>query len=291
MKIFCKLFSGWLLLTAILLPGAELPDPAFRLGNRDFSRAEAILLAGGESDPERARALIQNNFAAAATIVVCSRSGIELSAESTQKTLQESLLLMSPEARKKFLQQLSDNDISPEEWQLRQARRLENQLNDAVRRWYVKNYAARRRISQEHIQAWYYRNMNIFRRTEVKSDFIWVFAPQDTARLEQALAALRQGAAPDAVRKEFALPVNIADLLEDLQKNSRRRTPAAPGYEIIKSERCLYLLKADALQHFYLPLDEKLQLAIGNALYDALAKATLAEVLKKEFPHGGIKFY
>ena len=181
--------------------------------------------------------------------------------------------------------------MTPELWLKRESAKLENQLNEAVRRWYMKNYAQQVKIDQRHIQDYYYRNMRIFRRLEVKSEQIIVFNAADSGKLQQALSALQQGEAIESVRRRCGLPIDLADLLKDLQQSVNTRTRIAPGYEVIKSSKYIYLLCGNALRQFYLPLDDKLQSAIGNALYDALAKATLAEVLKKEFPAGGVRFY
>ena len=50
-------------------------------------------------------------------------------------------------------------------------------------------------------------------------------------------------------------------------------------------------MRSDARTHIYIELDENLQRAIGDALYDALAKAILSETLKRDFSPEQLRFY
>lgn len=260
----------------------------FRLAGRDFTRAEAEFLANGKSDLVSA---VQANYAAAAAIVLCSRENIGLSAEHTRRTLAQTLLLMPPAAKSKFLSGLQSQNLTVDQWLDREKMRLDNQLNDALRRWYIKLNGSTSPITHGHIRSWYYRNMDIFRRINLDMDQLWVFAPGGETALRQAQAELLQGVPAQTVRKKYALTVAMEPVLEELHSSSVRREKLENNFVKITTAQYLILLRSNGISYTYIPLDETLQQAIGNALYDALAKAYLAEVMKKEFAGHSIVFY
>lgn len=260
----------------------------FHLAGRDFTRAEAELLANGKSDLASA---VQANYAAAAAIVLCGRENIGLSTEHTRRTLEQTLLLMPPEAKSKFISVLQSQNLTVEQWLDREKVRLENQLNDALRRWYIKRNGSTSPITREHIRSWYYRNMDIFRRINLDPEQLWVFAPGSETALRQAQAALLQGIPAQTVRKKYALNLAMDPVLDELHCSSVHREKLENNFIKIVTANYLILLRGNGISYTYIPLDEALQQAIGNALYDALAKAYLTEVMKKEFAGQAIVFY
>lgn len=288
---FCRAIFLVLLLVGSWAAAAETPDKNtrfFHLAGRDFTRREAEFIAGNQDDLVSA---VQANYASAAAIVLCTRAGIELSPEHTRQTLERSLLLMMPEVKNKFLEELRAGNLTLEQWLDREKLRLANQLTDALRRWYIKLNGETSPIRYEHIRSWYFRNMDIFRRIKLDMSQVWVFARGDTTALQQAHAALQQGMLAAAVRKKYALDINEDTVLNDLHQSKTQRKKLGGGFWEVAGDKYLLLIRQDGLSYTYLLLDDTLQQAVGNALYDALAKAYLVEVMKKEFANKEIKFY
>ena len=73
--------------------------------------------------------------------------------------------------------------------------------------------------------------------------------------------------------------------------NAENRTAIDRDWTVINSGAYRLLLAKKALSYTYIALDEKLSQVISNVLYDALARARLAETLKKEFAEEKIVFY
>ncbi len=290
----CFFFRGLLLVWLLGIASADAAESAdkntryFHLAGRDFTRSEAEFIAGKHSDLVSA---VQANYAAAAAIVLCDRAGIKLSAEHTRQTLERSLLLMLPEAKSKFLESLKSGNLTLEQWLDREKLHFANQLTDALRRWYIKLHGESSPIRSEHIQSWYFRNMDIFRRIKLDMSQVWGFAPGDRSGLRQACGALQQGMPAAAVRQKYALNVNEDAVLEDLHRSKFQRKKLGSDFWEVAGDKYLLLIRRSGLSCTYLPLDDTLQQAVGNALYDALAKAYLAEVMKKEFADKEIKFY
>jgi len=260
----------------------------FRLAEKDFTLAEARLIAGNNRDLKSA---VQANLAAAAAIVLCERSQIKLSREKTRQTLQDSLLLMTPEAREDFQQKLQQNKLSLEQWLDQESGKLGNMLNEAVRRWYIHVYGSNSEITEQHIRNWYFRHQNIFRRLKLDPEYILAFSARDEEKFIQALAALRQGMDFDAARKTFAFALNTEAMDKAFHEANISRTVLDENFLAVKTRQYRFLLKKSAVKRIYLPLDEQLKQAIGNALFDALARARLAETLKKEFSNAVMEFY
>lgn len=288
-KLFFIIFSGvaaW----AVSAGSAALPDPFFKFAERDFSLAEAQLIAPGRKDLQSLRSAITAKLPAAAAVTLCSRSGIRLSQEKTLQALLDSLLLMTDAERRLFSQKLTESGLTREKWLQQESARFENQLNEALRRWF-RQLNNSRQVSEIQIRDYYYRNLHIFRRTRLNEHKVWVFDPDSNQTARQAFAELMQGAAPDAVRRKYARKLPSKQWIDDLQLHYSSRSSLNEKYLLVKGAQQLYLLEKDALKDFYLPLDERLATAIGNALYDALAKAYLAEVLKKDFSARDLVFY
>ena len=275
-----------LLLTGMLAAASE--KYFFNLAGRDFTKAEAIKLAGNRSDLQNA---LRENIAAALAVVLCSRENIELSRERTRDFLQDSLKLMPPESRKNFQAMLLRENITCSNWLDRDAEKLDNQLSEAVVKWYIKRYGKASPIDPEYIRSWYYRNMDIFRRIRLDLNKVWAFKLADTEKMQKALAALRQALPPETVRKNFALAMKEADILEELHSGNIRRTTLDDDYRLFTGSKHLFLAAGDAVTYTALVLDDDLKNAISNALYEALAKARLSETLKKEFKDLQIIFY
>ena len=258
----------------------------FKLSERNFTLQEAHFLTGETPDIKSA---VQANFATMATIVLCERSGVTLSAPETRRSLSDALLLMSDRHRKQFEADLQKKSLTLQQWLDYEATRPVNQLQDAVRRWYVKKYGDENPIRTEHIRNWYHRHQNIFRRTRVNPEWVWVFDRNDD-KLELALSALRQGMAAQTARSLYALPTD-AEKVADLLHRADNRTVVDRDWTVINSGSFRLLLGPKALTYTYIALDEKLSQVIGNVLYDALARARLAETLKKDFADEKIVFY
>lgn len=261
---------------------------AFHLAGRDFTHAEAAKLAGSEGDLQTA---VRKNFAAAATIVLCSRENIELSAGQTRMFLQKSLMLMPLEAQKQFNAMLLRSNLTRDSWLDREKEKIANQLSEAVVRWYIKVFGSSSPITPEHIQNWYYRNMDIFRRIKLDPARVWAFKLADREKIQQAMAALRQAVPPEVVRKKFAEPLTAEAIAEELHSEDIKRSAIDDRYWLLTGSKHCFLITTDAVTHTALPLDDALKSAIGNALHEALAKARLAETLKKEFNGKKIVFY
>ena len=272
-----------------LVKAADLvQDKFFHLAGRDFSRAEAELF---QQPGKTLRESIRENYAAAATIVLCSRSGIELSPRLTREKLQTLLLLMNENNRREFEQLLGEHNITSSQWLDQQSKVLKNQVNEAVYRWYTKVYGSLDPVQFEHIRAWYYRHQDIFRRIKLDPQQLWAFRAGQKDKMLQALSALKQGMPPENVRKNHALKLDEKTLAQELHSYGTHRSYPDADYIAVSGKNYLILMHKSAVSHTYLPLDETLQKAIGNALGDALAKARLAETLKKEFAGKEIIFY
>lgn len=260
----------------------------FSFDNRVFSRAEAEMIAGKSGDLKKA---VTDNRIAVAIMVLCEHSGVKLSQSETRRSLQESFMLMPQERRNLLTTQLEKENLTFDQWLDRESGKFTNQLNDAVRRWYMKNYGSAREITSEHIRNWYYRNQNIFRRIRIDPDGIWAFAADDNDSLQQAFAALRQGMMPCEVRRKYALTLSEKEIANALHSAGSGRQMLTDGYIRVTGGKYQFLLKKDAVAAVYVNLDGDLEKAIGNALYDALAKARL-ELLLKEYLQGKtINFY
>ena len=283
-KIFYIVFALLLFFPAAVLSGDE--KPFFQLAGRTFTLREARIITQNAEDVKTA---VQANYAAAAAIVLCERAGVKLSFDETRRSLSDTLQLMSDKAKKQFDADLKKSNLTRAQWLDREAARLVNQMQDAVRRWYIKLYGAENPVTTEHIRSWYYRHQNIFRRTRVNPDWVWVFA-QSNDQLELALSALRQGMNAQAVRTTYAAAAD-ADKIAELLHNGENRTRIDKDYTVVNSGKYRLLLSSKALSHTYVPLDEKLSQVIREVLYDALAKARLAETMKKEFANQQITFY
>ena len=260
----------------------------FNLAGRDFTRAEAVKIANGKSDIKSA---VQENFAAAAAIVLCSNENIELSQTGTRDFLANSLLLMPVAAKKDFQTMLLQENLTISSWLDREQEKLNNQLSEAVMRWYIKRYGKTSPISDEHVQNWYYRNLDIFRRIKLDPEKVWAFKLADHTKVNQALAALQQAVPPETVRKKFAEKISTEAMLEELHAGNIRRTRLNDDYWLLTGSKHLFLTGKSAATYTALPLDETLKNAIRNALHEAVAKARLAETLKAEFGNRKIIFY
>lgn len=270
----------------------ELADPAFELDGRKFSRTEALLLSGGSAgSTEQIRERIRQNYPTAAAMVLCERSGIKLSPEHTRLSLENARLTMPPARQRMFEEALKNEKLTLDSWLERESSKLTNQINDAVRRWYIKKYGNRQEITDRHIQNWYYRNQHIFRRTRLAAEEILIFDRERKNNWAPAWEMLKQGVPTTAARKQYANDTPPEDILEELQQYKTRRKILDDTWMLIDGSQHTFLLKKSALQQTYLPLDEELTQAIGNVLYDALAKARLAETLKTEFAGKNIIFY
>ena len=270
---------------------AGLPDPAFRLGGRDFSRDEARMLAGKHAQEKDWRPAIQANIMAAGTIVLCHRSGIELSKEKTAESLQYSLLIMPPEQRRKLDSQLQKEQRSEQDFIDQEAQKLTNQLNEALRRWYRKVSDGKSEIKPEHIQNWYFRNQDIFRRVKLKKDQLLIFTGEQKKQLQLVLDSLNQGMTLAAVKRAFALDAAAEKYQDELYNNVTKRQLRSDGYYQLDTENYTFLIPHDALEVYYVELNETLFRAIRDALFDALAKAHLAEALQQELANSEIEFY
>lgn len=286
-----------LLLAAVLLLQlypATAQDKFCHLAGRDFSRSEiAFITSMPGVDSVKLKQGAQAAFPALASIVLCERSGVKLSPAAARKNLENSLLLMKDDERRSFEQMLKKRSWSAMEWLDKEAEKFTSQLNDAVRRWYLKNYAAKDEIKFEHIQAWYYRHGDIFRRLRVNPEKLWCFTRNNDGekKFHQALAALKQGMLPADVRKEFALLLNDDVLFAELHGHLAQRQSIDEKYVRIQGDKYIFLLQHDAVEYAYVELDEKLEYAIRNALQEALAKGRLSETLKKEFAQQKLIFY
>lgn len=260
----------------------------FSFDNRVFSRAEAEMITGKSTDLQQAVIL---HKIPVAVMTLCERSGIKLSQDETRRSLQENFMIMSPEAREGFNRQLEQEGSTAEQWIQNESAKFSNQLNDAVRRWYIKVYGNRQEITREHIRNWYYRNQNIFRRLRLDPAKIWVFEQNDQESMQKALAALRQGMMPTEVRKKYALHIPEKEIANELHSPGLQRQIPEPGYVVMTGRKHRFLMQNDAAVTTYIKLDEKLEKAIGNALYDALAKARLEIVLKEYMQNKEISFF
>lgn len=276
-------------LSAAICWAADIPDKYFfHLAGRDFTREEALKIAGGKSDLQAA---VQENFPAAAAIVLCSRVNIELSPARTREFLANSLRLMPLVSQASFKNMLIRENLDQKAWLDREKNKLTNQLSEAVIRWYIKVYGEESPITDEHVQNWYYRNMDIFRRVKLDPAKVWAFKVADSDKMRKALAALQQAVPPETVRKNFAEPLTSDVMNNELHLQNIRRTAIGEGYWLITGEKYMFLTVDDAVSYTALPLDEPLKEAIRNALHEALAKARLAETLKKDFNGKKIIFY
>ena len=282
----CIILCGLLTLAGFSLEAAE--KYFFTLAGRDFTKQEALKLAGGRSDLQAA---VKENIAAASAIVLCARENIELSAARTRDFLQNSLKLMPPETQKDFQAMLVRENLTRSRWLDREAEKLNNQLSEAVIKWYIKRYGKDSPVTSEHVQNWYYRNMDLFRRVKLDLNKVWVFGRDDAEKMQKALAALRQAVPPESVRKTFALSLSDQEILEELHSGTVSRTNLDHDYRLFTGTKHLFLAAAEAVTYTALPLDDALKNAISNALYEALAKARLAETLKREFNDKKIVFY
>ena len=280
-----------LLLSLLALPVFAAENStgyAFRLAGRDFTHREALELAGGRSDLKSA---VQENFAAAAAIVLCSRENIELSEARTRAFLQKNLMLMPEESQQNFRNMLVRSGLTQEAWLEQEKAKLSNQLSEAVVQWYIKIYGKDSPVTGEHVQNWYYRNMDIFRRVKIDPAKVLAFKLADKEKIRKALAALRQAVPPETVRKQFAENMSINDMLAELHNGNMQRQATEDGYWVFSGSSHVFLTYANAVTHTALPLDDDLKKAISNALQEALAKARLAETLKREFDGEKIVFY
>lgn len=268
----------------------SLPKAFFRYAGRDFSLQEAQLIAPGKTDPQSLRAALESNLPAVAAMVLCSRSGIELSQEHTRLTLLDSLQMMSDARQREFEAMLANNSLTIDSWLDQESMKFELQLNDALRRWF-KKVNIDRRIGEQAVRDHYYRNLHIFRRTRLDEDKVLVFDAGNKDACNKALAALLQGSPVKFVKEKYAQKILSGEWIDDLQNCYPRRSSVGNGFFTVQGAQHLYLVKSDALQEFYIKLDDKLFRAISNTLYDALAKAYLAELLKKNFSGCKLEFY
>ena len=267
-----------------------LPDPFCKYAGRDFSLKEAQLIAPGKTDPQSLRAVLESNLPAVAAMVLCSQSGVELSQEHTRLTLQESLLMMSDSKQREFEAMLANNSLTIDSWLNQESMKFELQLNDALRRWFKKVHIDRR-IGEQAVRDHYYRNLHIFRRTRLNEDKVLVFDAGNKDACNKALAALLQGSPVKFVKEKYAQKIPSGQWIDDLQNCYPRRSSVGNDFFTVQGAQHLYLIKSDALQEFYIKLDDKLFRAISNTLYDALAKACLAELLKNNFADCKLEFY
>lgn len=260
----------------------------FNLAGRDFTKQEAVKIAGGQSDLDSA---IQKNFAAAAAIVLFSRDGIELSPERTRDFLQNSLRLMAGSAQKDFQAMLLRENLTRNQWLEREQEKLENQLSEAVLKWYIRRYGKENPVTDEHVQNWYYRNLDIFRRVKLDPAKVWAFKLNEREKMQKALSALRQAVPAEVVRKNYAETLSEDVIAGELHSSNVKREYLGENYRLFTGSKHIFLAASDAISYTALPLDEDLKKSIRNALHEALAKARLAETLKKEFKNQKIIFY
>ncbi len=285
MKKYFLLLSLSCLMTAAAEKSGKY---AFHLAGRDFTHKEALELAGGRSDFKTA---VQANIAAAAAIVLFSRENIELSARRTRDFLQKNLMLMPVESQQDFRNMLVRSGLTQTAWLEQEKNKLSNQLSEAVVQWYTKVYGERSPVTDEHVRNWYYRNIDIFRRIKLDPAKVLAFKIGDSAKMEKALAALRQAVPIETVRQEFAENLSETAMLEEFHAAGIKRRNSGDGYWICSGSKHLFLVYADAVKYTALPLDDNLKKAISNTLQEALAKARLAETLKRELQNKKIIFY
>ena len=260
--------------------------PFFQFAGRTFTLREAKVIARNNEDIKSA---VQANYPAVAAVVLCERAGVKFSFDETRRSLNDVLLLLSDQAQKQFEADLQKIKMTRDQWLDKEAARPANQMQDAARRWYIKLYGKDNPIKSEHIRSWYYRHQNIFRRTRVNPEWVWVFEKSND-QLELALSSLRQGMSAQAVRSSYGAAADSGKIA-DLMHNAENRTRIDNDYTVISSGNYRLLLSSKAFNYTYIPLDEKLSQVISTVLYDALAKARFAEALKKEFANQQIIFY
>ena len=285
-----------LLVALIVLTGTlqfgyagELPDPYCNLAGRDFSLAEIRKIVSEVTAAELPQ-LLEKKLPEMAAVVICSRSGVELSQQKTLRSLQAQLLLLSQTQAQEFDSALAENGLTREKWLERESQRFDNQINEALQRWF-KRVAGTDVVSEEHVKSYYYRNMNKFRRVKLDSTRLLVFAVGDQTALQKAVAALQQGMLTGSVRSKYALNVKTEDWFDDLQKNLLLKKHFQDKYLIIKGDKYWYLLENGAFTRTYLPLDGAMKEAIAVTLYDAYAKAYLSEKIKRDFSGIKLHFY
>ena len=284
--VLAACFSGAAELSGGKAVQPEEDKPFFQFAGRTFTLREAKVIAQNNVD---IKAAVNANYAAVAATVLCERAGVKFSFDETRRSLNDALLLMSDQAQKRFESDLQKIRLTRAQWLDKEAARPANQMQDAARRWYIKLYGKDNPIKSEHIRSWYYRHQNIFRRTRVNPEWVWVFEKSND-QLELALSSLRQGMSAQAVRSSYGAAADSGKIA-DLMHNAENRTRIDKDYTVINSGSHRLLLADKALTHTYLPLDEKLSQVISSVLYDALAKARFAEALKKEFTDQQIVFY
>ncbi len=297
-KVASGLLGGLLLWTGwcTAADGPYLwPDPAFRFAGRDFSRAEAVQLAAASGapppdSPAAAREAVRNQRVLVGGIVLCERSGIRLSEALTAAELGGELLLLPPAARRALELRLRNEKLTPEWWMRRESRRLDRQFSEAARRWYRRQYTAAE-ISEAQIQDWYFRNQDRFLELKMDPEQIWVFDSGAPEAPRQALAELRQGRPGAEVRRRLARPMASAAIIAALNRTETELERLGDDFVLYRTADFQLLARAGAVQPGYRPLDGALKLAIGNALYDALAKARLAAALRAELADAEFEFY
>ena len=267
-------------------------DPAFQWGSRCFSRNEAERIVALAPEPPRspqeARDFIRSQQPLLTGIVLCEERGVPLSEEKTLTALQLDLLTMPPEARREWLRTCRGLRLAPEELLRQEARRIDRQFQCAVREWYRRAYPGKV-ISDAQVRDWYFRHQERFLTREIDRDALWVLPPGEEIA-QQAAALLKQGVPAESVRRKFPVAADADAVMRLLDRPGRQDFPEK-GFTLYAGETFQVLARADAVKLAYRPLTPELAEAIRNALYDALAKAHLAEVLKEMESRMELRFF
>lgn len=279
---------GLLLLFSGLLPGDDSsrfwPDPAFQWGERKFSRneAERIVALAPESPQtvQEARDLVRQQLPLLAGIVLCERAGIGLSAEDTLAAAKLEILMLSPEEQKRFLLACRRAGVDSEALLRKNAFRIDRQFQNAIRQWYRKEFSDEATVSDEQVRDWYFRHQDRFLTVEIEPDAVFVLPDTPDAPV-QAVAWLKQGMPAAAVRKKFPEAATDESIRSALLSTAAANRPEA-GFALYRGDGFQVMTRAGAVRKTYCKLTPELTEAIRNVLYDALARARLAERLEAE---------
>ena len=281
-RLLMILFGGGALCAAEPEHASLWPDPAFQWGSRLFSRREAEEIIRLAPTPPgsaaEARRFIRSQQALLSGIVLCEQSGVTLSASAARRALELDLLTMPPERRRALEQSCRRNGLTVAAFLNREAGKLDRRFQCAIREWYKIAYPEER-VSDAQVQDWYFRHQERFLTKEADPEALWLLPPGPDAPA-QAAAWLKQGMPPDAVQRKFPVTVSPGAVAALLDEKGLPDTPEK-GFTLYRGEHFQILSRAGAVRTVYRKLTPELAEAIRNALYDALAKARLAEALDK----------
>ena len=272
--------------------GGFWSDPAFQWGPRSFSRDEAERIAALAPAPPRsqqeARDFIRSQQPLLTGIVLCEARGVPLSEEKTLEALQMGLLTMPTEARREFLRLCVERKLAPGEYLRSEARRIDRQFQCAIREWYRRS-CPDVRISDAQVRDWYFRHQERFLTREINHEALWILSPGEE-NVRQAVALLKQGVPAASVRKKFPGNADAGAVARVLELPGKQDFPEK-GFTLYAGTDFQVLARADAVRLAYRPLTPELAEAIRSALYDALAKARLAEELKRMESRMELRFF